>query len=169
MNALEPPDSQHLEAAQGWLDLGNHVEANEELEQISVANRTHPNVLQVRWRVYAKAEKWDTCLEIATALTRLTPERRFGWLHLAMSLRKLNRTAEAKNVLLSVLDKFDRNSTFPYYLACYCAQMGQTTEAKGWFTLALANGTTDDERERIKHRAQDDPELAPIRSSLKDL
>jgi hypothetical protein len=34
MNLLEPPDSTHLQAAQGWLDLGNHIEANEELEEI---------------------------------------------------------------------------------------------------------------------------------------
>jgi hypothetical protein len=32
---LEPPDSIHLEAAQGWLELGNHIEADEELEKTS--------------------------------------------------------------------------------------------------------------------------------------
>jgi predicted Zn-dependent protease len=169
MNSLEPPDSQYLEAAQGWLDLGNPVEANEELEKISAQNRAHPNVLQVRWRIEAKAGKWEACLEIATALTQVTPERRFGWLHLAMSLRKLNRTAEAKRVLISVLDKFDANTTFPYYLACYCARLGETNEAKGWFTLALANATTDQERERIVLRARDEPDLESIKPSLTEL
>jgi predicted Zn-dependent protease len=169
MNPLEPPDSLHLEAAQGWLDLGNHIEANEELEKISPENHAHPKVLQVRWRIYAKAGKWDACLDIATALTRMTPDRRFGWLHRAMSLRRLNRLAEAKDVLVSAIDKFEANATFPYYLACYCALLGQTTEAKGWITLALANAKTDQERERIKQRAQDDADLEPIRGSLKDL
>ena len=51
MKPPEPPDSQHLEAAQGWLDLGDHVEANEELEHIEAKNRAHPDVLQVRWRI----------------------------------------------------------------------------------------------------------------------
>ena len=83
MNPLEPPDSQHLEAAQGWLDLGNHIEANEELEQISPLNRAHPAVLRLRWRIDAKAGKWDACLDIATALTRMAPDRRFGWLQRA--------------------------------------------------------------------------------------
>ena len=32
---LAPPDSHHLLAAQGWLELGNHLEANAELEQIA--------------------------------------------------------------------------------------------------------------------------------------
>ena len=137
--------------------------------RLTPKNRAHPDVLQVRWRVYAKAGKWDACLDIATALTRMTPDRRFGWLHRAFSLRKLDRTGEAKDVLVSVVDKFEANATIPYYLACYCAQLGQTTEAKGWFTLALANAKTDAERERIKLRAQGDPDLEPIRASLKEL
>jgi hypothetical protein len=32
---IKPPDSVHLKAAEGWLELGNHLEANEELENIS--------------------------------------------------------------------------------------------------------------------------------------
>ncbi len=34
MRPVAPPDSLHLQAAQGWLELGNHIEANEELENI---------------------------------------------------------------------------------------------------------------------------------------
>lgn len=39
VQSLTPLDSHHLEAAQGWLELGNHLEANEELEKISPAMR----------------------------------------------------------------------------------------------------------------------------------
>jgi hypothetical protein len=147
MNLLERPDSTHLEAAQGWLDLGSHLEANEELERTSPENRTHPNVLQVRWRLCAKAEQWDACLDIATALTQLTLDRRFGWLHRAVSLRKLNRTVEARDVLLSVVDEFEANTTFPYYLACYCAQLGQIAEAKVWLEKAFACAASDEARD----------------------
>ena len=93
-------------------------------------------------------------MDIATALTQMTPDRRFGWLHLACSLRRLNRIEEAKEVLVKVMDKCEANSTFPYSLACYSAQLEQISEAKGWFTLALANAKTAAERERIKVRAQ---------------
>ncbi|MGA2863479.1 MAG: hypothetical protein ABSF95_03220 [Verrucomicrobiota bacterium] len=99
----------------------------------------------------------------------MTPERRCGQFRRALSLRRLNWTAEATDVLVSVVDKFEANPTFPYYLACDCAQLGQSDEAKGWFTLALANATSDEERERIKSRAQDDADMEPIRSSLKEL
>jgi hypothetical protein len=44
---LEPPDSLHLEAAEGWLELGNHLEANEELENITPQMRVHPDVLEM--------------------------------------------------------------------------------------------------------------------------
>jgi hypothetical protein len=41
-------DQRQLEAAEGWLELGNWYEANEELERISPEKRAHPFVLRVR-------------------------------------------------------------------------------------------------------------------------
>jgi len=32
MKPLEHPESLHFQAAQGWLELGSHIEANEELK-----------------------------------------------------------------------------------------------------------------------------------------
>ena len=48
---LKPPDSIHLKAAEGWLVLGNHVEPNEELENITPQFRVHPDVLEIRWQI----------------------------------------------------------------------------------------------------------------------
>ena len=39
----------HIEAEQGWLELGNHVEANEELEKIAARNRAHPELDFAGW------------------------------------------------------------------------------------------------------------------------
>jgi hypothetical protein len=61
---LKPPDSHHLKAAEGWLELGNYLEANEELERIQPRVRAHPLVLEVRWTICAKAKKWEACVEI---------------------------------------------------------------------------------------------------------
>jgi len=36
VKTFPPGDVRHLEAAQGWLELGNHLEANEELEKITL-------------------------------------------------------------------------------------------------------------------------------------
>jgi len=35
---MEQPDISHFKAAEGWLELGNWQEANEELERITPAN-----------------------------------------------------------------------------------------------------------------------------------
>jgi tetratricopeptide (TPR) repeat protein len=75
MNPLSAPDSHHLRAVQGWLELGNHLEANEELERISPQLRTHPDVLELRWRIYARGKKWDVCVDIADAIIKLDPDR----------------------------------------------------------------------------------------------
>ncbi len=99
---LEPPDQLHLDAAEGWLGLGNHLEANEELEQITASNRAHPAVLEVRWQIFAKAKKWDAVLDIASALVQFVPEHPLGWVHRSYCLHELKRTAEARDNLLRV-------------------------------------------------------------------
>ena len=58
MHPLAPPNSHHLEAAHGWLELGNNVAAFDELEKIEPKLRGHPDVLEVRVDIYAKAGKW---------------------------------------------------------------------------------------------------------------
>jgi hypothetical protein len=43
------PDTFHLQAAQGWLELGSHIEVNEDLEKMAPGFQTHPEVLEIRW------------------------------------------------------------------------------------------------------------------------
>jgi hypothetical protein len=62
-------DQRHLDAAEGWLELGNYLEANEELERITPEMRAHPFVLRVRWGIYAKAKKWEMAAEIARCIS----------------------------------------------------------------------------------------------------
>src|ERR1700688_2051682 len=106
ISPLQPPDTMHLQAAQGWFELGDHLEANEELELIAPQNRGHPGVLEVRWAIYAAAKRWEAALDIAATFIRLAPEYPFGWLHRSFALHELNRTAEARDNLLIALDKF---------------------------------------------------------------
>ena len=48
MKPLEPPDSLHLQAAQGWCELHAFAEADAELDNITASLRAHPKVLEVR-------------------------------------------------------------------------------------------------------------------------
>lgn len=73
------PDQRLLEAARGWLGLGDHLSANEELDNITPQLRDHPAVLAVRYEIYAKAKNWDGAAEIAGTLVKLTPEKHAAW------------------------------------------------------------------------------------------
>ncbi len=54
---MEQPDSFHLSGAEGWLGLGCCLEANDELDQIAPERRAHPDVLTVRYKIYAAARR----------------------------------------------------------------------------------------------------------------
>src|SRR5258705_5911453 len=86
---LEPPDSHHLLAAQGWLELGNSAEAGEEIARISPANLDHPDVLELRWAICAAGQRWEAGLTIAETLLRVAPDRASAWLHQAYALRRV--------------------------------------------------------------------------------
>jgi tetratricopeptide (TPR) repeat protein len=158
MKPLEPPDSFHLQAAQGWLELGNHIEADTELDNITASLRAHPDVLKVRWEIYAAAKKWEAALDIAAALIQLDPEDPLGWVHRSYALHELKRTAEARDNLLRVVDKFPISATMRYNLACYECQLGRLEQAKQWLEKAFAIG----DAKNMKLAALDDPDLEPL-------
>ena len=79
-------DQRHLAAAEGWLELGDWQEANEELERITPKMRVHPFVLRVRWGIYAKAQKWEMAAEVARGMTVMLPENSWGYIQWAYSL-----------------------------------------------------------------------------------
>ena len=80
MRPLPAPDSQHLQAAQGWCELHAFAEADEEPDKIAASLRTHPKVLEVRWQIYANLEKWAGTLEIANSMVKMVPEWPDGWI-----------------------------------------------------------------------------------------
>src|SRR6187397_1209803 len=122
---LEFEDQRLLDAAEGWLELGNWLEAFEELERISPEQRAHPYVLCVRWGIYAKAEKWEMASEVARGMTVVLPDNSWGWIHWAFSLHEMKHTKEAWSVLIPIVDKFPDEIHISYNLACYCCQLGK--------------------------------------------
>jgi len=159
---LQPPDNHHLQAAIGWLELGNHTEANEELKKITPQHRVHPDVLQVHLHIYVVAQKWDLCLDIANAIIELDPDRPDAWIHRSFALHELKKTHEAFDQLLPVADKFPNVWTIPYNLTCYCAQTGRLEEeCEEWFTMAV-----NIDEKTVCRQAVDDPDLRPLWESM---
>ena len=159
---LELHDQRHLEAAQGWFELGNCIEATVELDQITPGMRGHPSVLEVRFHIYAAAKKWESAIEIAKAISEFAPDNPFGFIHQAYSLHELKRTQEAWNVLLPVVDKFPKEYIIRYNLACYACQLGNLQEARAW--LKKASNLADPKQ--VKIMALKDPDLEPLREEI---
>ena len=134
MTNLQHPDTLHLQAAVGWLELGDHLEANEELEKITASLRAHPDVLMVRWLIYAKAEQWEGAFEIARALVEMVPEFPTGWIYQAEALRRMPGQGVKGTwaALLPAADKFPKESAILYNLACYFCLMGRLADALKW-------------------------------------
>jgi hypothetical protein len=167
MQQLEPPDTHHLSAAIGWLELGNLVEAEADLNRISAEQQCHPDVLEVRWIVLAQGKRWESALQIARTLVKLAPGRASGWLHHAYSLRRASRDGLklAWDALLPAYGKFPRVATIPYNLSCYACQMHQIEEARTWLHRALKIG----DKTEIKQMALEDLDLQPLWEEIQKL
>jgi tetratricopeptide (TPR) repeat protein len=162
IKSLGPPDIFHLKAAEGWLELGNHLEANEELENITASHRAHPDFLELRWQIYTKEEKWEACALIGGAIVELAPERCTGWIYRSFALHRMDRTQEAYDLLYPVAEKFAKTWTVAYNLACYAAQLNRIDEAEIWLRKAM---TID--QKLTQTTAINDPDLEPLWASMK--
>jgi hypothetical protein len=78
---LVPPDAYYQKAAQGWLELGNYLEANAELDQITPELCVHPDVLEICWEIYAKYKHWGACVQIDHVIINGDPYRPTTLLH----------------------------------------------------------------------------------------
>jgi len=96
MKPLEPPDSLHLQAAQGWcrasLVLGRQRGTRKDY---TPAPRS-PSVMEVRWQIYANLEK----MGIGSGHRQCHRKNgarhgRAGWIYRPRSLTEVNRQEEA--------------------------------------------------------------------------
>jgi predicted Zn-dependent protease len=155
---LEPPNYHYLNAAQGWLELGDCQSALDELEFIDPVMQSHPDVLSVRCDIYTAAMKWPAAVAVAWTLVNLMPDKPTGWVRRSFALHGLKRTQQAFDLLLPAAQKFPEIPTIPYNLACYCAQLGKLEEARRWLQQSYEIGNA----RILKAAARYDPDLAPL-------
>ena len=165
LKPLPFPDRFHLEAAEGWLGLGNPSEARSELERIRPRLRRHPGVLETLWNIHAQSRQWDQAADVAQALASVLPEKSFGWIHWAYSLHELKRTAEALAILEPVSDQFSDQYVISYNLACYNCQLGKWESSLKWLNAAMEKGNKDE----IREMALNDPDLKPLWQQIRQI
>jgi predicted Zn-dependent protease len=167
MAPLEVPDAHYLNAAEGWLGLGNPGEARRELDQIRPNHQLHPAVLDMRWQICAKEGNWAEALATARTLIRSEPELSSGWVHQAYALRRVPEGGikSAWQALLPAFERFPKEPIIAYNLSCYACQLGQLEAARVWFRKALAIGG----KMPIKELALEEPDLQPLWEEIKKL
>ena len=160
MRALKPPNTHHLSAAAGWLELGNCAEAKLEWAKLTPSARQHPDALEVRWSICAQETDWDGGLATARALLQADSKRASGWLHQAYALRRVDGggVKAALDALLPAADQFPGEKVIPYNIACYTCQLRQFDLARIWLRRAMQSGDPD----RLKRMALRDSDLEPL-------
>ena len=160
MDAVPPPDSHHLSAALGWLELANVREAELEWLQVSTEHQVHPDTLEIGFAVYAAKLDWERALPLAERIVEIIPDRVTGWLHRSYARRRAagGGLQAARESLLPALERFPEEPTIPFNLACYACQLGDEDRAWVLFERAVKLGG----KKLIVPMALADSDLKPL-------
>ena len=144
-----------LLATQGWLELGNYVEAYNEIEKLPHDQRTSPDVLKLRCRIYRQAKKWEYLSVLArSCYNRCSEESQFlidwGWADY-----KRGRKERAAVILLNESDRFPGSAELAFDLAIVLASLNRT-KARDWLVRAFRRSP---DRDKIRLKALNQPEL----------
>jgi tetratricopeptide (TPR) repeat protein len=166
---LKWQDVRHLEAAEGWLGLGDVGEAKLELDAIPPAKRSTPPVLQIQYLICAKEKEWETCIGLAESIVQQAPDAPFGWIHRSYALHELKRTREALDQLLPASQRFPEDATLHYNLACYECVLGNLEQAKQRLFQTFKIAIAEKSLEEYRSTAAQDADLKPLWEFLNSL
>ena len=150
---------QILLASSGWLELGNHLEAHNELEKLPHNQRATSGVLKLRCRIYRQAEKWDYLSILAESCSSAHPQEAQFLIDWAWAEYRQGRKEKAAVVLLHESRRFPQSEALAYDLAIMLASLNRMAEARDW--LAKAFELADDP-EKLKLRALEQVEFEKI-------
>ncbi len=151
------PLTRHLQAAQGYLELGLPLEAHEEIEDIEPELRTLSEVLAVRVFIFQALGKWELMQTIAAELCVRQFDNPDWFLKLATATRRAVGAQEALAVLATVANRFPTCALILYNMACYAAQLGHLDSARARLAEAIKL------EPQCREMALFDPDLAPLR------
>lgn len=129
--------------------------------QAGEADREQPrreNDLNEDWRRAVERDDCERALQIAGAISVISPYKSSSWLKQAYSLHELGRTEDAFQVLSSVIEMFPDEYLPAYNLACYACKTGRLDEARHWLRNSIEVGG----RERVKATALRDSDLETL-------
>ena len=153
---LSSKDFHHLTVAEGFVELGMWLEANDELEEIDPEVRHVPEVLEVRLQIYRALEKWELMQTVAKTLAIHDPDESQWTVSWAFATRRADSLEQARIILVNAVERMPNVAIFHYNLACYECQLGDLEKAK----VALHRAFKLQPQYRVM--ALDDEDLKPL-------
>jgi len=115
------------------------------------------------WRRSVERGDCEGALQVAQAITAISPNKSSGWLKQGFALNELGRTEDAFQVLSSIIEMFPNESLPAYNLACYACKTGRLDEAKRWLRKSMEVVGVD----RVRANALKDSDLEPLWQEIK--
>lgn len=156
MNELE----RRILAAQGYVELGLHEEAREELSHLPPFASTRVDVIELNVLCYMGDQRWAEALALTQRLCSLEPGEPGGFIHAAYCLHELGRTAEALDLLARGPAALKTKPVYYYNLGCYLACLGEDEKALNLLKQSFEMDGS------LRSHARKDPDLDRLRPQL---
>lgn len=154
------PLKRHVQAAEGFLELGLPLLAEEEIDAVNSEHHTFPVVLRLKVEIFRTLKQWTKMEPPARLLGEEESHESYGWLNWAYAARRTRGLEAAREILLRALAHHPEESTVRYNLACYECQLGRLNEAREYLLHAIRISS------RFRGMARSDPDLAPLHDEI---
>lgn len=130
--------STRLTYASGYLALGLHADAVEELDAIAAGEQDSLPVLTLRNHACVAARDWAGAAALGALLCSRDPAEAEHWIQWAYATRRHLGIPAAREILLNALGRHVQEPILHFNLACYEAQLGEPAAARQRLRAACA-------------------------------
>ena len=116
-------------AAEGYIELGLHSEAREELSHLPPESADRADVIELIVLCSMGERRWAEGLALTQKLRELEPKEPGGYIHAAYCLHELGQTQEALDLLARGPAALRTKPVYYYNVGCYLACLGENEKA----------------------------------------
>lgn len=145
-----------IRAAEGYYELKMPDQAWRQIGRLTAEQRKQAPVLGLRIQLHLDAEQWSEALALSRQLLDVQPYAKGAYIHAAYCLHELQRTDEARDLLLEAPEELWDEAVYYYNLACYEARVGDLETAREWLERSFRMDPA-----LVRH-AREDPDLSGL-------
>jgi tetratricopeptide (TPR) repeat protein len=157
---MTPKQERHLQAAQGFQELGLIPNALAELASVRGKARQTPEFVETLLLCRIAQRRWPEALLLSEQLKALAPHEPGAYLHAAYCLHELGNTEDAITLLRKGPRSLHKRPVFFYNLGCYYSSLNDLVRAHRCLLRSFELDPS------LKITAKRDPDLDTIRSIL---